>query len=184
MPTPNLADLLAKRPPIPPSPPITAPPPAAPLPPAHPGLAAHPAETGTPVIDDPGPARSATDATGTPREYLRSITLYLPRTVHHQLGAAATERGTTRTALILTAVNNTHHRLAAAMTSPPPASPTGNRDLFAVPQNKPNPEPSVQTTIRITDAQHAAITALVAEHGTNRSRLVNTALQLHLGLSR
>jgi len=55
-----------------------------------------------------------------------------------------------------------------------------SQDLFAVPQNKATSEPSVQTTIRVTDAQYAAIAALVAEHHTNRSRLVTTALELHL----
>lgn len=38
----------------------------------------------------------------------------------------------------------------------------------------------MQTTIRVTDAQYVAITALVAEHGTNLSRLVTAALELHL----
>ncbi len=112
------------------------------------------------------------------REYLRSIALYLPRTIHQQLGSAAAELGTTRTALILGAVNSTHEHLGVALTAT--TAPARSQDLFAVPQNKTSTEPSVQTTIRVTDAQYAAITALVAEHHTNRSRLVTTALQLHL----
>ncbi len=122
--------------------------------------------------------QSPTVSVGEQREYLRSIALYLPRTLHQQLGTAAADVGGTRTALILGAINSTHARLGPALAAP---APTVHRDdLFVVPQNKPNSEPSVQTTIRVTDAQYAAIAALVAEHHTNRSRLIATALELHL----
>jgi len=54
------------------------------------------------------------------------------------------------------------------------------RDLFAIPQDRAVAEPSVQTTIRVTDIQFQAIETLVAEHETNRSHLVTAALRLHL----
>jgi len=56
----------------------------------------------------------------------------------------------------------------------------GDDDLFDIPQHKKDTEPAVQTTIRVTDRQHQAIENLVAELGTNRSRLVAAALTLYL----
>lgn len=193
MATPNLADLLAKKPATAPSrrgvPPTVAQPATtsaldtAPQP-AHPDNTTVPAAPRSAAADPnpvapPAPVgQASTAAAGERREYLRSIALYLPRTIHQQLGGAAAELGTTRTALILAAVNSTHERLGAALTAT--TAPARSHDLFTVPQNKTSTEPSVQTTIRVTDAQHSAITALVAENHTNRSRLVTTALQLHL----
>lgn len=189
MPTPNLADLLTRRPSTTPAQhpaasPATSPRDANPQP-ADPAAAGVPAATtraatGPDPEAPPTPVDRATTV-GEEREYLRSIALYLPRTVHQKLGHAAAELGTTRTALILAAVNSTHPHLGPALATPTP--PVNSRDLFAVPQNKAGVEPSVQTTIRVTDTQHAAITALVAEHRTNRSRLVTTALQLHLAMT-
>lgn len=188
MATPNLAELLTKKSAKPPSergvsspiavPTLDAAPPAGPDvvegPTAEQGVAKSSAPAGPQAFSVQAPTASV----GEQREYLRSIALYLPRTLHQQLGAAAADVGGTRTALILGAINSTHARLGPALAAPAPI--VHRDDLFVVPQNKPSSEPSVQTTIRVTDAQYAAITALVAEHHTNRSRLIATALELHL----
>ena len=119
------------------------------------------------------------------RQYLRIKSVYLPRSLHQRLGEYATAQKTTRTALILAAVNRTHSRLGSylATGSGPSGSASGN-DLFDIPQLKKDAEPAVQTTIRITDRQHQAIEALVAQLGTNRSQLVAAALRLYLGEDR
>ena len=119
------------------------------------------------------------------RQYLRIKSVYLPRSLHQRLGEYATAQKTTRTALILAAVNHTHSRLGSylATGSGPSGSASGN-DLFDIPQLKKDAEPAVQTTIRITDRQHQAIEALVAQLGTNRSQLVAAALRLYLGEDR
>ena len=183
MATPNLAALLTKKSATLPTDRGV----SSPTPPTEPpaGLADMEGPTAEPrPPESPGPVNppvlsgAPTASVGDQREYLRSIALYLPRTLHQQLGSAAAERGATRTALILDAINSTHTRLGPALAAPTP--PVGSDHLFVVPQNKPTPEPSVQTTIRVTDAQYEAITALIAEHHTNRSRLITTALQLHL----
>jgi hypothetical protein len=188
MATPNLAELLTKRSARPPSERVISSPIAVPFLDAAPadgpdGVEGPAAGRGvakgsTPADPEVFSGQPPTAVAGEQREYLRSIALYLPRTLHHQLGTAAADVGVTRTALILGAINGTHARLGPALAAP---APTVRRDdLFVVPQNKPSSEPSVQTTIRVTDAQYAAIAALVAEHHTNRSRLIATALELHL----
>jgi hypothetical protein len=188
MATPNLAELLTKRSAKPPSerdisstiavPILDAAPAAGPDDVEGPATEQGVAKGSTPADPEVFSGQPPTAVAGERREYLRSIALYLPRTLHQQLGTAAADVGATRTALILGAINSTHARLGPALAAP---APTVHRDdLFVVPQNRPSSEPSVQTTIRVTDAQYAAITALVAEHNTNRSRLIATALELHL----
>lgn len=115
------------------------------------------------------------------REYLRIKSIYLPRSLHQRLGEFATARKTTRTALILTAINQTHSQLGSYLASASASSGGGGRDdLFDIPQVKKDPEPAVQTTIRITDRQHQAIETLVERLGANRSQLVAAALSLYL----
>jgi len=133
------------------------------------------------------PRRAAPDApTSEPppssgHQYLRIKSIYLPRSLHQRLGQQAISRKTTRTALILTAVNQTHSRLGSYLATETASSGGGDADdLFDIPQHRKDAEPAVQTTIRITDRQHKAIENLVAELGTNRSRLVAAALTLYL----
>ena len=98
----------------------------------------------------------------TGREYLRTKSIYLPRSLHQRLGEFATARKTTRTALILTAINQTHSQLGAYLASENASAGGGGReDLFDIPQDKKDTEPAVQTTIRITDRQHQAIETLM-----------------------
>ncbi len=117
----------------------------------------------------------STEAPG--RQYLRSMSIYLPRSLHQRLGERADADGSTRTALILMAVNRTHDSIGSAL-NPEPAD-TGT-DLYDIPQRTARKEPSVETTIRVTDRQLAAIDNLAAEHGANRSHLISVALQTYL----
>ncbi len=203
MATPNLADLLTKRPTAARRPPKTpAGPPARdhePTPaatpvhdepertvePNHPAAFETVAVEADPRVDtavaEPAQGHDRSPAVGE-RQYLRSIAIYLPRSVHQQLGLAAAERKTTRTALILGAINTTHESLGRALADEVTPPPSG-RELFSVPQDRTTSEPSVQTTIRVTDVQHAAIETLVAENKTNRSRLIATALRLYLPIN-
>lgn len=119
----------------------------------------------------PGPGR---------RQYLRSIAVYLPRGVHQQLRAQAAARGTTATALLLKAVNSTHDRLADTLARAQ-VDEDGGHNLFDIPQARGVSEPTMQTTIRVTDRQHQALAALAATHDVNRSQLIATALSLYLG---
>ena len=123
-----------------------------------------------------------TEPSQTPgRQYLRIKSIYLPRSLHKRLGEQATSRQTTRTALILTAINHTHSQLGSYLATDGASSGGGGvDDLFDIPQHKKDAEPAVQTTIRITDQQHQAIETLVEKHGTNRSQLVTAALMLYL----
>ena len=124
------------------------------------------------------PASTPAAPASTPgRQYLRSMSIHLPRSLHHRLGERADADGTTRTALILIAVNRTHDSIGTAL-NPEPAG--GGGDLFDIPQRAARKEPSVETTIRVTDQQLTAIDALAAEHHANRSRLISTALELYL----
>ena len=125
---------------------------------------------------------ASTEPSQTPeRQYLRIKSIYLPRSLHKRLGEQATSRQTTRTALILTAINHTHSQLGSYLATDGESSGgEGVDDLFDIPQYKKDAEPSVQTTIRITDRQHQAIETLVEKHGTNRSQLVTAALMLYL----
>ena len=115
------------------------------------------------------------------RQYLRIKSIYLPRSLHQRLGQEAISRQTTRTALILTAINNTHSRLGTYIaTDGGSFGGASINDLFDIPQHRKDVEPAVQTTIRITDRQHQAIETLVEKYGTNRSQLVTAALMLYL----
>ncbi len=166
MPTPNLAGLLAKPRPARKVLALTesavAPQPEA-IAPADDSDLAVPPELAS-VEDDgqrptAGKPISAQDS-GDQRQYLRSITIYTPRSVHRTVGLVAGERKTTRTALILAASNATHQQIGEALTSSKMTA--GKRDLFAVPQSRVATEPSVRTTIRITDSQFDAIENLVS----------------------
>jgi hypothetical protein len=121
-----------------------------------------------PQPDDPGQ-----------RQYLRSIAICLPRSVHQHLHTQAATRSTTATALILQALNNTHAQLPDALAKTQPDKAGG--DLFDIPQARRTGEPVVETTIRVTDRQHQTLTHLATTHKTNRSRLISTALGLYLG---
>ncbi|HEY1819483.1 MAG TPA: hypothetical protein VGG83_06110 [Trebonia sp.] len=113
------------------------------------------------------------------RQYLQSITVYIPRSLHQQLHRTATDRATTATALMLAAINHTHDRLGEALT--PQTEPADSGSLFDIPQVRAAAEPTVQTTIRITDRQLEAILTLSRAHDINRSLLIATALRLYLG---
>lgn len=82
------------------------------------------------------------------------------------------------TALMLTAINATHADLG-----PETADVANNAgDLFAIPQVRPTPEPTVQTTVRLTDAQIEAIDSLVERFDTNRSALFTSAIRIYLDI--
>lgn len=83
----------------------------------------------------------------------------------------------TNTALILEAINKTHLRLDEQIKPPAPPATT---DLFDVPQRRTPAEPTVQTTIRVTDQQLAAIENLASTHNVSRSHIIAAALRLHL----
>jgi hypothetical protein len=106
--------------------------------------------------------------------------VYLPRSTHQAVAEKAEAAGTTRTALILAAVNATHEDLGAAPGDDEHVE-GGGGDLFDIPQRKAPSELTVQTSIRVTDRQLKAIDDLVARHGMNRSRLLTKALKLYLG---
>ncbi len=184
MPTPNLAGLLAKPRPARKVPALTepavAPQPEATAPADDSDSVADPevaSAEGNGQLSPAGKPSSAQDSVDQ-RQYLRSITIYTPRSVHRTVGLVAGERKTTRTALILAALNATHQQIGEALTSS--KTTAGKRDLFDVPQSRVATEPSVQTTIRVTDSQFDAIENLVAKHATNRSRLVTAALRKYL----
>lgn len=126
------------------------------------------------------PARAASG-----HQYLRSIAVYLPRSVHQQVRAEAVAGETTATALILAAVNATHAQVGELLDQDreSPTGRPGEADLFEIPQARKVTEPSVQTTIRVTDAQLQAIAGLAAAHDANRSQLITAALRLHLAAS-
>lgn len=144
--------------------------------------------TAAPPIDRPSvPARPPSSNIRAPkgrREYLRSIALYLPRSIHHQLKVTADEQGTTSTALILAAVNATHQHVGDALRVRAGGSASPGSDLFEIPQARKAEEPAVATTIRVTDAQLEAIKDLTIRHGANRSQLITEALRLHLAAMR
>ncbi len=113
------------------------------------------------------------------RQYLRTKALQLPRSVHRRVTEEAARRGTTATALMLMAVNSTHQQLPDALRRQTQQS---GGVLFDIPQDRAGQEPTVQTTLRMTDAQLDAINELVAANSTNRSRLFGTAIALFLDL--
>jgi len=184
MPTPNLAGLLTKPTPVRKVPALTEPavvpqpettiPTDDSAPSASPEPSAVEHDDQLPVAGEP----TIHPDSGDERQYLRSITIYTPRSVHRAVGIAAKERKTTRTALILAALNATHQQIGEVLAAD--KATARKQDLFAVPQTRAATEPSVQTTIRVTDSQFDAIENLVAEYATNRSRLVAAALQKYL----
>lgn len=179
MPTPDLAGLLAK----PPRP--TTPQPVLADRPEQDQTAANPAPVPTPQSAGARQAKTArlpkpeSPEPTAKRQYLRSIAVYLPRSVHQHLAQRSDTTGTTRTALILTAVNATHEHLGAALGKDRPDS-GGVDDLFEIPQRRAPSELNVQTSIRVTDHQLQVIDTLAARHETNRSKLLTTALKLYL----
>lgn len=110
------------------------------------------------------------------RQYLRTKAVQLPRSVHRRVTEEAVRRGTTATALMLTAINSTYHLLPDALRET--QRPAGS--LFDIPQDRLAQEPTVQTTLRMTDAQLEAINGLVTANSTNRSRLFGVAISLFL----
>lgn len=190
MPTPDLAGLLTARRPAAPRPTLGEEAPAA-VASDRPAVretvvAARSAARGTADVvaddsqsEDAGPpVEDTTDLATSDRVYRRSITVYLPRNLHRRVGVAAAASGTTRTAVMLDAINRTHSQLGSALQEPVPSS---GQDLFAVPQARSAPAPSVQTTLRVTDEQYAALEGLTRKHAVNRSRIMTTALVLVLG---
>jgi hypothetical protein len=182
MPTPDLAGLLAKPPRLPNrSRPASEPP----VEPAQTAIAA-PGETPGPTprrvpVASTKPRQlkpERPDDSAPRRQYLRSIAVYLPRSTHQAVAEKAEAAGTTRTALILAAVNATHKDLGVAPGGDDHVD--GEGDLFDIPQRKAPSELTVQTSIRVTDRQLKAIDDLVARHGMNRSRLLTEALKLYL----
>ncbi len=147
MPTPNLAGLLAKPRPIRKVPartePAVAPQPEATVS-ADYSDSVVPPEVASAEDDGqlpPAGKPSSAQDSGDQRQYLRSITIYTPRSVHRAVGLVAGERKTTRTALILAALNATHQQIGEVLTSS--KTTAGERDLFDVPQSRVATEPYI-----------------------------------------
>ena len=149
-----------------------------------------PGRTTMPMVarapDPSRPAAALSDSELTPaggkRTYLRSISVYLPRTLHRTLHEEAARRSTTATATMLTAVSATHATLEGAL--PDSREESVAEGLFDIPQaRQKSAEPRVATTIRVTDAQHQALTALTARYGVSRSEVISAALRIHLGVT-
>lgn len=121
-------------------------------------------------------SKTSLEDAGGKRQYLRTKAVQLPRSVHRRLTEEASVRGTTATALMLTAINSTYHLLPEALRET--QRPVGS--LFDIPQDRLAQEPTVQTTLRMTDAQLDAINGLVTANSTNRSRLFGVAISLFL----
>lgn len=190
MPTPDLAGLLRRAPRLVPAPASTVETPVqqqeptarSQTAPARPQASDRSAPSVPKPAVQPLETRSPSQARGR-RQYLRSITLYLPRSIHQQLKVVALEQDTTSTALILSAVNATHQRVGEALKSRSAASEGSagaGLALFEIPQARRREEPAVETTIRVTDAQFEAMKDLAARHETNRSQLITASLRLHL----
>ncbi len=123
-------------------------------------------------------APSPSAGTG-PTAYTRSISLYLPRSVHTSLRLQAQARGISRTALILKAVNAHHESLGEWLTpDSDPQDAAGG--LFAVPQDSRAAEPVMQTALRVTDAQLSALDDLATRFGIRRSHVMVAALRAEL----
>jgi len=129
--------------------------------------------------DRPAPASPKLVSTADEsRRPLRSMAIYLPQSVHIMLGDWAKAQNVTRTAVILTAVDQTHERLGDAL-APEQIRPGG---LFAIPQAKAasTGEGSVETKIRVTNSQVAVLDSLAETYATSRSRLIATAVRLYI----
>jgi hypothetical protein len=111
------------------------------------------------------------------RRYLRTMTVYLPRSTYRRLQVEAERRQMSRTALLLIAVNEMHDRLPELLAEAP--LPRGA--LFDVPQARaPKVEPNTQTSIRVTDQQLSILEALGKQHGTTRSRVLAAAFDAYV----
>jgi len=185
MPTPDLGSLLRTPARAHVAPKTTAPRDSA----AAPRAPMLPRKTTMPMVasapDPSRPAAALSDSELTPadgkRTYLRSISVYLPRTLHRTLHEEAARRSTTATATMLTAVSATHATLERAL---PDSRESVAEGLFDIPQaRQKSAEPRVATTIRVTDAQHQALTALTARYGVSRSEVISAALRIHLGVT-
>jgi predicted transcriptional regulator len=180
MPTPDLAGLLAK-------PLRTAR--SAPAPSSEQGRPVKTETRAPAAVDTPprqpdppeegGADRANRGAKGLTRQYLRTITVYLPRSLHRHLSERAEATDTTRTALMLQAVNATHHNLAELLAKSVAAGGEDG-DLFDIPQKRMAAEPSVQTSIRVTDRQLEALDELATRHTAQRSHLIAAALTAYL----
>lgn len=113
-----------------------------------------------------------------PAKYTRSISLYLPRSIHAALAQRAADTGQTRTAMILRAVNTHHEDLQAWLDDQGSTPVVGG--LFDVPQDARATEPVVQTALRVTDAQLAAMDELASQLGVRRSHVMVAALRASL----
>lgn len=137
----------------------------------------------TDSVDDAAAAAS-TPTTGTEgidtedsRRYLRTMTVYLPRSTYRRLQVEAESRQLSRTALLLISVNEVHDRLPDLLAETP--RPKGA--LFDVPQARaPKEEPNTQTSIRVTDQQLSILEALAKQYGTTRSRVLCAAFDAYV----
>lgn len=129
------------------------------------------------VPDDPQPDETSDTGYAVPRRYIRTISLYLPRSVYQRLVAEAERRQMSRTALLLTAVNEVHDQLPGLLAEKP--APRG--PLFDVPQARaPKEEPNTQTSMRVTDQQFTILEALAKQYNTTRSRVLEAAFGAYL----
>ncbi|PRZ39663.1 ribbon-helix-helix CopG family protein [Antricoccus suffuscus] len=124
--------------------------------------------------ETPSPAKASRPVER--REYLRQITYSLPRDLHRRGKDRAAERGETLTAFLLNAINTHHERILDGHETPQEV--TGG--LFTIPQAARPTVSKVQTSIRITDSQTAAITALCKKTGLDRGEVFAAALRLEL----
>ena len=100
----------------------------------------------------------------------------LPRSIHQLVAEEAARRGTTATALMLTAISVTHDQLPKALrVTDEPA-----QGAFDIPQDRASHEAKIQTTLRLTDRQLEVINELVTTTATNRSKVFTVAIRLYL----
>lgn len=189
MKTPDLSGLIKAKPRRAPTPPAERTTHVVSEQPSSPAEAtATPEQPAEPELPKPAKRPAADHAPGRSRSqiaqprYTRSISLYLPRSIHATLATRATDTGQTRTAIILRAVS-THHRELRAWIGDDNAAPTAG-GLFDVPQDARSTEPVVQTALRVTDAQLAAMDELARQLGVRRSHIMVAALRAELAGSR
>lgn len=135
------------------------------------------AVTEMPAKEQAGGARSLAEAQPEPpgRRYTRSISIYLPRSLHAALGKHAEASGQTRTAIILRAVSLHHQELSGWIVRDDEDLAEGG--LFEVPQRGRAVEPVVQTALRVTDEQLAAMDELARQLNVRRSHIMVAALR-------
>lgn len=140
-----------------------------------------------PHADAAPPAWDVTDGNvypeATDHVYLVPRQVYLPRSVHMRAKSYAAESGMSVTEMIVTALSDMYTAVPAyVQREKAQESPVG-LDLYAIPQRARRtrqPDRQVQTSIRITDEQLAAMDRLALQYGLNRSRLLGVCLQLWL----